>query len=168
MPLFGVRGRKVEREGVELAGSEGLVEVVCLRADDDDVRELGFHDELGRVGHADGLLVHPDKERLGLAGGPVADIGAFAASKIEMQALKRLATLPGSRFAPTSGKLARMLLDSRGIALKALLEDEVLRRANAGHGVGSPKCRDGTGGRRGQIHGYRSAAFSGPGLSRAS
>ena len=62
--------------------------------------------------------------------GALDQIGSFATAQIQMKAGEGLAASRRTCFTPMSGIVLGVRLDRIGVALQALLEHKVLRRAN--------------------------------------
>ena len=82
------------------------------------------------IGNADGLLVHADKEGIGFTVSTLNQVSSFAAAQIEMKAGEGFAASRRTGLAPISGIGLGVRLDRIGVALQALFEHKVLRRAN--------------------------------------
>ena len=87
-------------------------------------------DFLRGIGDADGLLVHADKERVWLVGRTLYKVRSLAAAKIQVKVFEGLAANWRTGLAPISGIGLGVRLNRIGVALQALLEHKVLRRAN--------------------------------------
>ena len=74
-------------------------------------------DFLCGIGDADGLLVHADKERVGLTASTLNQIGAFAAAQIQMKVFEGLAANWRASLAPISGIDFGVRLNRIGVAL---------------------------------------------------
>ena len=87
-------------------------------------------DFLCGIGDADGLLVHADKERVWLVGRALYKVRSLAAAKIQVKVFEWLAANWRTDFTPISDIGLGVRLNRIGVALQALLEHKVLRRAN--------------------------------------
>ena len=127
---LGLRRGKVNGDGIELACGKQLWQRCGASGQDECVGQLLLADFLRGIGDADGLLVHADKERVGLAVGALDQIGSLATAKIQVKVFEGLAACWRTGLAPISGIGLGVRLNRIGVALQALLEHKVLRRAN--------------------------------------
>ena len=127
---LGLRRGKVDGYGVELACGKQPRQRCGASGQHKRIGQLLLANLLGGIGNADGLLVHADKESVGFAAGSLNQIGAFAAAQIQVKAGEGLATSRRTCFTPMSGIALGARLDGIGVALRALFEHKVLRRAN--------------------------------------
>ena len=127
---LGLRRGKVDGDGIELACGKQLRQRCGASGQDECVGQLLLADFLRGIGDADGLLVHADKEGVGLTESSLNQIGAFAAAQIQMKAGEGRAASRRAGFAPISGIGLGVRLNRIGVALQALLEHKVLGRAN--------------------------------------
>ena len=81
------------------------------------VGQFMLADFLCGIGDADGLLVHTDKEGVGLAASALNQIGAFAAAQIQMKAGERDAANWRASRAPISDIGLGVRLNRIGVAL---------------------------------------------------
>ena len=127
---LGLRRGKVDGDGIELACGKQLRQRCGASGQDKCVGQLLLADFLCGIGDADGLLVHADKERVWLAGRALYKVRSLATTKIQMKVFERLAACGRTGLAPISGIGLGVRLNRIGVALQALLEYKVLRRAN--------------------------------------
>ena len=127
---LGMRRGKVDGDGIELACGKRLRQRCSASGQDECVGQFLFADFLRGIGDADGLLVHADKEGVGLAVGALDQIGSLATAKIQVKVFEGLAACGRTGLAPISGIGLGVRLNRIGVALQALLEHKVLRRAN--------------------------------------
>ena len=133
--LFGVLGLrlrrgKVDGDGIELACGKHLRQRCGASGQDECVGQFMLADFLCGIGDADGLLVHADKERVGFTASSLNQIGALAAAQIKMKAGEGRTVSRRAGLAPIPGICLGVRLNRIGVALQALLEHKVLRRAN--------------------------------------
>ena len=127
---LGLRRGKVNGNGIELACGKQLRQRCSASGQDECVGQFLLADFLRGIGDADGLLVHTDKERVWLVDRALYKVGSLAAAKIQVQVFERLAANWRASLAPISGIGLGVRLNRIGVALQALLEHKVLRRAN--------------------------------------
>ena len=127
---LGLRRGKVDGYGVELACGKQLRQRCGASGQDKCVGQLLLADFLCGIGDADRLLVHADKERVWLVGRALYKVRSLATTKIQVKVFERLAASRRAGFAPISDIGLGVRLNRIGVALQALLEYKVLRRAN--------------------------------------
>ena len=133
--FFGVLGLglwrgKVNGDGIELACGKQLRQRCGTSGQNECVGQLLLADFLCGIGDADRLLVHTDKERVWLVGRALYKVRSLATTKIKVKVLEGLAACGRASLAPISGIGLGIRLNRIGVALQALLEHKVLRRAN--------------------------------------
>ena len=127
---LGLRRGKVNGNGIELACGKQLRQRCGASGQDECVGQLLLADFLCGIGDADGLLVHTDKEGVWLVGRALYKVRSLATAKIQVKVFEGLAANWRASLAPISGIGLGVRLNRIDVALQALLEHKVLRRAN--------------------------------------